>query len=877
MKTTNPKERKIKTQIAYYLRKKVDIQHQNISQETALHRAIAVEIYPKLTNALISEFEQFGPKAVDIENNKGMSCLCLACKMSLKQNNIEMEEETQRHLVEKLLKSGANPNHCAQKFYNFTPLHFAVTSAHINIKIISLLISHGAELHALNSFNQTPLESALLRDPRQEVIELLKPPKRIQKNSENKNTLIEALKIKSTPKRIQTLLASSFAELNQMDELKRTPLHIACEMDQDFEIIKILCEKGDSRNLNHLDHKQRTPLHLACKTNKDTEILEYLIGKNNDANINKRDKKGKTPLFHLCSNSTPNIQKITLFLKLGADLNIPNNKGYCCLHQLCCQKNCSLDIFKQVLDQKDINIDIETRKGRTPLFFAILYQDLPVIHLLLEKGADINRCDYINRTPLHFAVQKRCDLKITKWLIRYGADLDAQDWAKMSSLHFACRKRKVELVNVLLASGANPNITNSLEETALFILIRENSDNPKILQIAELLVLYGANIAHKNLQDVTAIKLGKAIHKNETNLVRFLVQKSSLKESKFNYFQKDRKVLSFEYSRNKHKYDLCLLKDLMRIFINQKVCNLELIPEKIQLHKALVKCRVINWEKFVEFCKINIVLKNQKSDDLISRKILSRRFDILNKFLWWVYGGVIANDFQDEVVDLGKKMGMFDLIERSGHNGMLIDLAEMFLDNEDKKLTIMSCDGHQIQIHKELVFARSRLFAEIIQKYWDFDLSEFKSRNENINENLSQHDMSMLSEKVVPMFSTGANLQPISNKRSRDNDDSWEIQVEKERKKKEENQIEKKVDVMYQEIIKDVIVDPTGKNHKTVYELLRFFYLEQFSEDIRERTLMEMVNFENVFKLSKYSHLENVKFSAKNRLLQFRKERNYNF
>jgi ankyrin repeat protein len=68
-------------------------------------------------------------------------------------------------------------------------------------------------------------------------------------------------------------------------------------------------------------------------------------------------------------------------------------------------------------------------------------------------------------TPLTVAVSKG-DLAFVKKLLEYGADVNeiSED---LSPLMIAARYNKVDILNVLLANGANPNAKNEKGFTAL--------------------------------------------------------------------------------------------------------------------------------------------------------------------------------------------------------------------------------------------------------------------------------------------------------------------------------------------------------------------------------------------------------------------------
>jgi len=68
-------------------------------------------------------------------------------------------------------------------------------------------------------------------------------------------------------------------------------------------------------------------------------------------------------------------------------------------------------------------------------------------------------------TPLNVAVGKG-DLAFVKKLIEYGADVNEMS-EDLSPLMIAARYNKVEILKVLLASGANPSAKNDKGFTAL--------------------------------------------------------------------------------------------------------------------------------------------------------------------------------------------------------------------------------------------------------------------------------------------------------------------------------------------------------------------------------------------------------------------------
>ncbi len=89
--------------------------------------------------------------------------------------------------------------------------------------------------------------------------------------------------------KLDMLLKNEPELLENRDHKGKTPLIIACEMDQ-IQIAKLLTEKG--ANVRARDREGLTPLHYAALCN-NKELMELLLSRG--AEINSRDNKGKTP------------------------------------------------------------------------------------------------------------------------------------------------------------------------------------------------------------------------------------------------------------------------------------------------------------------------------------------------------------------------------------------------------------------------------------------------------------------------------------------------------------------------------------------------------------------------------------------------------
>ena len=95
---------------------------------------------------------------------------------------------------------------------------------------------------------------------------------------------------------------------------------------------------------------------------------------------------------------------------------------------------------------------------RTPLMWAAVHNDVPMVGLLLERGADPNQSTYFGN-PLSQACWHD-SFEAAEFLITRGAHIGARDAvANFTPLHWAAgtESPRPQLVKLLLAHGADPN------------------------------------------------------------------------------------------------------------------------------------------------------------------------------------------------------------------------------------------------------------------------------------------------------------------------------------------------------------------------------------------------------------------------------------
>ncbi|KIX03847.1 uncharacterized protein Z518_07400 [Rhinocladiella mackenziei CBS 650.93] len=203
-------------------------------------------------------------------------------------------------------------------------------------------------------------------------------------------------------------------------------------------IVEYLLSQGVSLDINHIK---------AAILNKDEALLELFLKYGWD--INKQMEWAVPPPLSL---AVQNADLVTWFLSHGANPNA----------------GCQLDL--------------------TPLSYAVQYAPFDVIKTLFDYGGSIHRGQLV-----HYAVRRDQPdtLEVLAYLLNKGASINdvmyqnqmdsyrlQQAFGLGTPLHEAAQRGKLEVIRFLLEKGADPNITDSLGQTA--VQRAEISQHPEV-------------------------------------------------------------------------------------------------------------------------------------------------------------------------------------------------------------------------------------------------------------------------------------------------------------------------------------------------------------------------------------------------------------
>ncbi|RLA71506.1 MAG: hypothetical protein DRG30_08490, partial [Epsilonproteobacteria bacterium] len=563
-------------------------------------------------------------------------------------------------LIERLLKMGDYAN--TKDSYTKKPFIFDVID---DALIIGLFLDHGLDVNSTYGYRRKSLLQEAIGKCAVESVRLLL--KQYEKIQDNYKTLASLLRCDDSNKSVELadMLLNKGVSVSAVDNKGHTLLHLAAREGRG-ELCRFFVEHGVDVNLK--DKEGVSPLLYALAADNDSctqvllkskvdihtkdpkgvgalqaaisqnhiEIVRQLLEKG--LNPNEADKVGHTALMLAAQKGNLNIMKL-LFEK-GASITMVDADGASALHHAC-RYNGSVDVVQFLLDQ-NLDINIETKKGQTPLWVSAEFDNLPIAKYLIEYGANINVQDAEGNSPLHRAA-KRGHKKIIVLLLLKGTNKELKNKEGLDALELAVKKHSYSkdayqkifsgqyddslldkkhifsfknLNDILLyaVNGGDLHMKNENDDSLLHIAAGEYGN-----EIVKYLLSVGLNPNNKNKDGRTPLHLATQHHRALN--VHSLLQKDA------NLLIKDKEGktsvdLAVADIGNNKKNLLIILREMLRHglkiipalnakgepILNDAVENLELLSLLIEKgldvnamgrngNTPLIMCAVHNYEK----------------------------------------------------------------------------------------------------------------------------------------------------------------------------------------------------------------------------------------------------------------------------------------
>jgi ankyrin repeat protein len=286
-----------------------------------------------------------------------------------------------------------------------TALHIAAASG--NMKAVSILISAGADINAIDDGGSTPLHQAV---------------------AANQMDVVKAL-------------VEAGAKIETFDDTGGSALNLAASLNH-VDIINYLLSK--KANINTVNERGFTPLHHACAFGF-MEAVQALVAAKASVNAVAASDQS-TPLHQAVFNGHHEL--IVPLVNAGAEINNGDSKA---LHLACF--NGHSKCVEILLQQKAKVSSVDAEKS-TAMHKAAYNGHVECMKLLLSAGAKLDPVDNEGATPLHKAAFSG-KVDCAKFLIANGASIDTKDAFEGTPLHNAAYQGHFDVAKLLLDKGAN--------------------------------------------------------------------------------------------------------------------------------------------------------------------------------------------------------------------------------------------------------------------------------------------------------------------------------------------------------------------------------------------------------------------------------------
>lgn len=330
--------------------------------------------------------------------------------------------------VRLLLLYGASPN--ALDSEGRSPLEIAVDKSSLRITIA--LLKYGANPDAVTRGTLSPLAIAVSSGNLRIAHVLLMYGANPNKMTASGDTLlIESIGTKSS-KMLTDLLLNYGAGPNEKSRGGKTALFEAINSAR-ADVVDSLIQHGADPNLPG-------PKHMLWPAVHHPDCLRILLAK-------AADHKKTSGIMELAT-SINSIEAIRILLEAGVDPNAKKDGVYT---PLCTAiRDNRADILELLLrNGADPNIPA----SEYPAFKCITHHREQFLPALVQAGVKLDKPKGIAETAV---VMK--NPKVLDWLLKNGVDPNDRCPAGRTPLTTAIRENNIEMVEMLLAHGANPNI-----------------------------------------------------------------------------------------------------------------------------------------------------------------------------------------------------------------------------------------------------------------------------------------------------------------------------------------------------------------------------------------------------------------------------------
>lgn len=239
-------------------------------------------------------------------------------------------------------------------------------------------------------------------------------------------------------------------------------------------IVQELVDRG--ADVKARDELKQTPLHVACQV-ASVPAVQLLCTRR--ADINAQDKYGRTPLM-VAANPVSDVG--CYLISLGADLRLVDSSGGTVFHWWCCRGIgvSAAPHFQVTFNEKTIEfllqywpegVNQQDDTGQTPIACALYCDCAPVVKFLAEKGVRVTRQHLGDRgllpmALLQFKLFPALAYEVVECLLQHGAQAEInlpEGECELTPIQLAFQAGLVEVAGLLIDAGANTAISGSYD------------------------------------------------------------------------------------------------------------------------------------------------------------------------------------------------------------------------------------------------------------------------------------------------------------------------------------------------------------------------------------------------------------------------------
>lgn len=461
-----------------------------------------------LKSALMSAIRGKNHKLIEQLLDRGVSANTGADMHALKEAVMYHDAES----VRLLLLFGADPNSADRD--GVTPLFAAVEKSFLAGAVH--LLKYGADPNfSVSSDHETPLAASTMANKVNfSHLLLIYGGDANHQNAKGDTLLISAIN-KKVPKKFIDLILDYGADPDAKSREGKTALFEAITCSR-VDIVTSLLEHGANSNLPG-------PKHPLWPATYQSPCLQVLLD-------HAADHK-KTPGIMELAASVNNIESVRILLKAGVDPNAKKDGVYT---PLCTAiRDNRTDIFNLLLSN---GADPNVPASEYPGFKCITHNRVHFLPALVNAGVKLSSPKGIIETAVS------CNnMEALNWLLDQGMSPNDKSPKGQTPLTSAIRDNRIDIVGLLLARGADPNIRgqdwpvcmavrnppilkkilNVLAEPRAFKGVMEMAVVANQLESVKLLLAAGVSVEDKN--GGVFSPLTTAIREDRKDIVKFLL------------------------------------------------------------------------------------------------------------------------------------------------------------------------------------------------------------------------------------------------------------------------------------------------------------------------------------------------------------------